>query len=64
LIDVTFLDPVQEGIKQVEKRMLGQTDGLHPELLAALRQLLGAGGKRIRVAVTLLMGGYYINASI
>lgn len=57
MIDVTFLDPVQEGINQVEKRMLGQTDGLHPELLAALRQLLGAGGKRIRVAVTLLMGG-------
>ena len=56
MIDVAFLDPVQEGIRRVEKRMLGQADGLHPELSAALRQLFDAGGKRIRVGITLLMG--------
>jgi len=56
VIDVAFLDPVQEGIRRVEKRMLGQADGLHPELSAALRQLFDAGGKRIRVGITLLMG--------
>ena len=57
MINVTFLDPVQEGIQRVEKRMLGQADGLHAELSAALRHLLDSGGKRIRVAVTLLTGG-------
>lgn len=56
MIDVAFLDPVQEGIRRVEKRMLGQADGLHPELSAALHHLFDAGGKRIRVAITLLMG--------
>jgi geranylgeranyl pyrophosphate synthase len=56
LINVSFLDPVQEGIQQVEERMLGQAEGLNPELSTALQLLIAAGGKRIRVAVTLLMG--------
>ena len=57
MINIAFMDPVQEGIHKVEERMLDQADGLHPELSAALRHLLDAGGKRIRVALTLLMGG-------
>jgi geranylgeranyl pyrophosphate synthase len=56
LINVSFLDPVQEGVQRVEERMLGQAEGLNPELSAALGLLISAGGKRIRVAVTLLMG--------
>lgn len=56
MINVTFLDPVQEGIQRVEERMLGQAEGLNSELSSALRFLIGAGGKRVRVAVTLLMG--------
>ena len=54
---VPFFDPVQEGIQRVEGRMIGQAEGLNPELSAALRLLIASGGKRIRVAVTLLMGG-------
>jgi len=54
---VPFFDPVQEGIQRVEERMIGQAEGLNPELSAALRILIASGGKRIRVAVTLLMGG-------
>jgi geranylgeranyl pyrophosphate synthase len=57
LSNVSFLDPVQEGIQRVEERMIGQAEGLSPELSAALRILIASGGKRIRVAVTLLMGG-------
>lgn len=57
MINVSFLEPVQQGIQRVEERMLEQAEGLHPDLSAAMRHLLDAGGKRIRVAVTLLMGG-------
>jgi geranylgeranyl pyrophosphate synthase len=57
LSKVPFFDPVQEGIQRVEERMIGQAEGLNPELSAALRLLIASGGKRIRVAVTLLMGG-------
>ncbi len=53
----TFFDPVQELIQQVEARMRSQADDHHPELAAALQHLLSSGGKRIRVAITLLIGG-------
>lgn len=36
--------------------MLAQADGNHPDLAAAMKHLLSSGGKRIRPAVTLLMG--------
>ncbi len=52
-----FFNPVQEGIRQVEARMRAHTDGHHPTLSTALNHLLSSGGKRIRVALTLLAGG-------
>lgn len=56
MLDVEFLEPIQERIAQVEARMLAQADGSHFQLASALSQLLNSGGKRIRVAVTLLAG--------
>lgn len=52
----SFLAPVQDDIKDVEKLMHSQSDGNHPDLGAALDLLIQAGGKRIRPAVTLLTG--------
>lgn len=57
MIHLAFTDPVLERIHQVEDRMGSQADNHHPELASALRHLLRSGGKRIRVALTLLMGG-------
>lgn len=57
MTNISFFGPVDLGIGRVEHRMLGQAEGLHPELSAALRHLINAGGKRIRTAVTLLTGG-------
>jgi len=57
LIRLAFFDPVLERIQEVEARMLRQSDNHHAELIAALRHLIGSGGKRIRVALTLLTGG-------
>ena len=56
MLTVDYLAPVQDLFHEVEERMLLQSDGYHAELGAALRHLLGSGGKRIRVAVTLLAG--------
>ncbi|MDI6768301.1 MAG: polyprenyl synthetase family protein [Anaerolineales bacterium] len=53
---VTFFTPVQEEMRQVEELMRIQADEHHPELRAALHQLLGAGGKRIRPTLGLLVG--------
>lgn len=53
---ISFYDPVQEGIQEVEKLMLAQADGYHPDIRAALELLLSSGGKRIRTALTLLTG--------
>jgi geranylgeranyl pyrophosphate synthase len=57
LTTVNFITPIQETIKQVEERMLAQSEGHHPDLGAALIHLLSSGGKRIRPAVALLTGG-------
>ncbi len=57
LSKATFFDPVQELIQKVEARMRSQADKNHPELAAAIYHLLSSGGKRIRVAITLLVGG-------
>lgn len=57
--EVNFFDSVQDSIRLVEKRMRAQADGYHPELNAALNHLLDSGGKRIRVAVALLVGGMF-----
>jgi geranylgeranyl pyrophosphate synthase len=54
---VNFITPIQEHIKEVEQRMMAQSDGHHPDLGAALEHLLSSGGKRVRPAVALLTGG-------
>lgn len=56
MLKVAFLEPVQELIKQVEYRMLSQSEGAHEQLALALNHLLTSGGKRIRVGLTLLTG--------
>lgn len=53
----TFFTPVQAGILLVEDRMRAQADiDNHPDLRAALEQLLAAGGKRVRPTIVLLAG--------
>lgn len=48
--------PIQEDINQVESIMLSQVDGYHPDLQKAFNHILTSGGKRIRTALTLLVG--------
>ena len=54
--NVTFISPVQDQLQLVEARLHAQADGRHPDLRAALGQILAAGGKRIRPTITLLVG--------
>ncbi|MCB2179589.1 polyprenyl synthetase family protein [bacterium] len=54
---VKFFDFVQDQMPLVEARMRSQSDGHHPDLEIALHHLLSSGGKRIRPAVALLVGG-------
>lgn len=56
MIEATFIDLVQDRIAKVEEKIRSQGEGHHPVLGAALGHLLSSGGKRIRVAVTLLSG--------
>lgn len=53
---VTFLNPVRDGLRQVEDLLLAQADGYHHDLQAALAHLVSAGGKRVRPALALLSG--------
>ncbi|HEY9152774.1 MAG TPA: polyprenyl synthetase family protein [Anaerolineales bacterium] len=54
--NVTFISPVQAQLQLVEARLQAQADDRHPDLRAALGQILAAGGKRIRPTITLLVG--------
>ena len=54
--NVTFISPVQAQLQLVEARLQAQADDRHPDLRAALGQILSAGGKRIRPTITLLIG--------
>jgi len=56
LNNVTFISPVQAQLQLVEARLQAQADDRHPDLRAALGQILSAGGKRIRPTITLLVG--------
>jgi geranylgeranyl pyrophosphate synthase len=47
---------VQPEMQQVEILMRAQAEERHPELEAALKHLLASGGKRVRPALSLLMG--------
>ena len=53
---VAFLSPVQAQLQLVETRLHAQADDRHPDLRAALEQILAAGGKRIRPTLGLLVG--------
>jgi geranylgeranyl pyrophosphate synthase len=53
---VSFLSPVQEQLHLVEARLHAQAADRHPDLRAALEQILSAGGKRIRPTLGLLVG--------
>jgi geranylgeranyl pyrophosphate synthase len=53
----TFFDLVRKDIAEVEALMRSARIDHHPQLNAALEQLLSSGGKRIRPTITLLMGG-------
>jgi geranylgeranyl pyrophosphate synthase len=56
LIDASFAALVEDRLGLVEERMRAQADGHHAAVGAALHHLLGSGGKRIRVIITLLTG--------
>lgn len=53
---VAFVSPVQAQLQLVETRLHAQADDRHPDLRAALEQILAAGGKRIRPTLGLLVG--------
>jgi geranylgeranyl pyrophosphate synthase len=53
---VSFTVPVQEELQAVEALMRSQGKGAHPDLAAALDLIISAGGKRIRPALTILVG--------
>jgi geranylgeranyl pyrophosphate synthase len=48
--------PVQEDLRAVEALMRAQAEDYHPDLGAAMDLLISAGGKRIRPAMTILIG--------
>lgn len=54
---LTFTDLVADGLDLVEARMLGGDEPRHPQLRAAIEQLLASGGKRLRPSLVLLSGG-------
>lgn len=56
LVQVNFLQPIQERLLEVDRLMLAQAEQNHPDLGAALEHLLYSGGKRVRPAVALLTG--------
>jgi geranylgeranyl pyrophosphate synthase len=56
LNSVTLLSPVQAQLQLVEARLHAQADERHPDLRAAVEQILAAGGKRIRPTIGLLAG--------
>ena len=52
----TFAISTKAAIEKVEVRMRAQADGSHPDLRAAVENLLSAGGKRIRPTLAVLTG--------
>lgn len=59
LSQVASFDIVQDDIRKVEARMYQQADQHHPELQAAIKHLVISGGKRVRPALTLLVGDMF-----
>jgi geranylgeranyl pyrophosphate synthase len=51
--------PVRDGLTAVEDRMRESAPDQHEALTAATDHLLASGGKRIRPAMSMLVGGFY-----
>lgn len=56
MIQVGFLNYLEDRLVKVEQKMVSYSSGYHPDLMAALDHLMAAGGKRVRPIITLLMG--------
>ena len=56
MINVGFLNYLEDKLVKVDQKMVSYSSGYHPDLMAALDHLMSAGGKRIRPIITLLMG--------
>ena len=56
---ISFFAPIQDLLEEVENRMRVHNAEHHPDLATALDHLLSSGGKRIRPAVTLLVGSMF-----
>lgn len=56
MIQTTFYTPVQDDLAEVDIIMRRQANDYHPDLQKALDIILSSGGKRIRAAITLLVG--------
>jgi geranylgeranyl pyrophosphate synthase len=54
---IDFFAPVEAQLSSVEKLMRLQSEDQHIDLANALNHLLSSGGKRIRPAIALLVGG-------
>ncbi len=53
---LNFLEIIQDDIQSVDERLRAQAEGYHPDISSALNLLLEAGGKRLRPAITILVG--------
>lgn len=56
---VTLLDLVADDIKYVEEKMRSGVSARHKDLQAVIDYLMGAGGKRLRPALTLMAANFY-----
>lgn len=57
MIQVGFLNYLEDKLVKVDQKMVSYSSGYHPDLMAAMEHLMAAGGKRIRPIITLLIGG-------
>lgn len=55
-LSIKSLAHIQDRLNDVEKLMVSQAEGYHPDLQAAIKLLLSTGGKRIRPTLILLIG--------
>jgi geranylgeranyl pyrophosphate synthase len=53
---VTYLNPVQDRLQDVENLMYAQAEGNHADLVSVIHHVIQAGGKRVRPVVALLTG--------
>jgi geranylgeranyl pyrophosphate synthase len=56
---IDLLDIVAEDVKQVEEKMRSGIANQHTDLQAVIDYLIGAGGKRLRPALTLMAAHFY-----